>query len=508
VALSPIDAAHERLSPAERRHLRALVGEWGMLADLCFSDLVLYLPLDGGESFVIAGHVRPATGQTIYHAELVGEVRSAAQRPLVAAAYATGHSARDSVDSPMAGEQVSVTALPVRHDGRVVAVLAREEAVSQRREPGELESTYRRLFAAFSQMIETGSFPYPSEDEPLPDAPRVGDGVLVAGADGLVEYASPNATSALTRAGVTGNLRDRPLVELKVGQGIVREALASRRSLSSEIEPAPEVVLSVRLFPLWRAASDGSGLEQPAGLVLLLRDVTDLRRRDRLLLSKDATIREIHHRVKNNLQTISSLLRLQGRRLREPTAKTAVEESVRRIRSIAVVHEILSRDAGDDVDFDEVVRPLVHMVEEGLVSDDRPVRFHVEGHAPTVASPTATALAVVLTELLQNVVEHAVPDAGDGGPGTDGGAPGHVEVSVELGGSAQELTLSVTDDGTGLPDGFDPLTTSNLGLSIVHGLVTSELGGTIAFERARDDAHRPGTRVAMRVPLSPSAGAP
>ncbi len=266
------------------------------------------------------------------------------------------------------------------------------------------------------------------------------------------------------------------------------------------------MVLSVRIFPLWQPADDGTGGEEPAGVVLLLRDVTDLRRRDRLLLSKDATIREIHHRVKNNLQTISSLLRLQGRRLSEPTAKAAIEESVRRIRSIAVVHEILSRDAGDDVDFDEVVRPLVHMVEEGLASAERPVRVHVRGHAPVVASPTATALAVVLTELLQNVVEHAVPAGMDAA--LHDGPPGDrkVEVQVELGGSAQRMSLSVTDDGIGLPDGFDPLTTANLGLSIVHGLVTSELGGTITFERAREDDRRPGTRVALEVPLATSRG--
>ena len=77
-----------------------------------------------------------------------------------------------------------------------------------------------------------------------------------------------------------------------------------------------------------------------------MRDVSELRRRDRLLLSKDATIREIHHRVKNNLQTIASLLRLQGRRLASVEAKQAIDESVRRIRSIALVHETLAYEAG------------------------------------------------------------------------------------------------------------------------------------------------------------------
>src|SRR5207237_6543108 len=97
------------------------------------------------------------------------------------------------------------------------------------------------------------------------------------------------------------------------------------------------------------------------GALVLLRDISELRRRDRLLISMDATIREIHHRVKNNLQTISSLLRLQGRRLDSPEAKGAIEESVRRIRSIALVHETLSRETGADGQFNDLVRPRVRM---------------------------------------------------------------------------------------------------------------------------------------------------
>ena len=157
------------------------------------------------------------------------------------------------------------------------------------------------------------------------------------------------------------------------------------------------------------------------GGVLLVRDISELRRRDRLLLSKDATIREIHHRVKNNLQTISSLLRLQGRRLSSPEAKAAIDESVRRIRTIALVHETLSREAGDDVPFVEILRPLARMVEESLQSPDRPVRFRVQGDGGKLPAPMATPLAVVLTELLQNAVDHAFR----GQAGT-----GHVVVAV------------------------------------------------------------------------------
>ena len=150
--------------------------------------------------------------------------------------------------------------------------------------------------------------------------------------------------------------------------------------------------------------------------MLLLRDVTELRKRDRLLLSKDATIREIHHRVKNNLQTISSLLRLQGRRLDSPEAKAAVDESVRRIRTIALVHETLSREPGDDVAFVEIVRPLAAPGRGGPAVTRPPGALHRRrATAGACPSTIATPLSVVLTELLQNAVDHGFPEGSSGG---------------------------------------------------------------------------------------------
>ena len=92
------------------------------------------------------------------------------------------------------------------------------------------------------------------------------------------------------------------------------------------------------------------------GAIVLLHNVTDIRIRERELIIKDATIKEIHHRVKNNLQTVSALLRLQSRRIEDPTASAALEEAVRRIASIALVHETLTSNSQNQVDFDLVDR--------------------------------------------------------------------------------------------------------------------------------------------------------
>jgi two-component sensor histidine kinase len=206
----------------------------------------------------------------------------------------------------------------------------------------------------------------------------------------------------------------------------------------------------------------------------------------------------VHHRVKNNLQTISSLLSLQARRVEEGSAREALREAERRVRSIALVHEILSRDPGEQVPFDDIVASLVQMAVDSIVSSQS-VGVTVSGDLGEVSAKVATPLAVALAELLQNAVEHAfapplaLPEAGERAPSEDG------HVVVTLAHEADELVLEVRDDGCGLPPGFDIERSTSLGLSIVRDLVSSQLDGAISMQRVATDAGG-GTRVLIRVP--------
>ncbi|MDQ4070753.1 MAG: sensor histidine kinase, partial [Actinomycetota bacterium] len=304
-------------------------------------------------------------------------------------------------------------------------------------------------------------------------------------ASARVDFASPNFVSALHRMGIHGNTQGARLGELGFDESPVRAAFAIGLPITQEIERRDVVVL-VRCIPFLEHG-------RVTGAVVLMRDVSDLRRRDRLLVSKDATIREIHHRVKNNLQTISSLLRLQGRRLGSEEARAAIEESVRRIRSIALVHETLSAGASQEVELGEIVRQLVRMVGEGIISKERPVRLVVEGDAGEVRAEVATPLSVILTELLQNALEHGFPPERF----TDGDPP---RVVVSLANDATQLVVRVVDNGVGLPDGFT-LDGDTLGLTIVRALVTTDLSGEIVMETDG------GTVVEVRIPVEPSATA-
>ncbi len=481
-----------RLDNVSVAHLQRLAAGWGLLADFCFADLLLFgvvgEPRDnGGNRFVVLGQVRPTTAQTVYRADWVGTVLEEEDRPLVARAYRLGEIIEGEMTISPLKERVRVLCIPIRFTGRVIGVLTRESAPSFGRQPGELERTYVDVFNRFARMIASGDFPFDAEDVETEEAPRVGDGVIVIDASGRVEYSSPNAVSTLHRLGVHANAEGLRFSELGLEESVVSTAFAMGLPVTEELPRGIDITVLMRGIPLL-----DHGVV--TGAVVLLRDISELRRRDLLLLSKDATIREIHHRVKNNLQTISSLLRLQGRRLSTSEARTAIEESVRRIRSIALVHEILSREAGDDVPFVAIVKPVVGMVADSMISPEHPIRFDVEGDGGILPASVATPLAVVLNELLQNAVDHAYPADLD-----LTGEPGRVAVAIERDGTS--LGLRVTDDGVGLAPGFDLHGATGLGLSIVRTLVTSDLSGEISIRSGDGDGDRPGTEVVLRVPI-------
>jgi two-component sensor histidine kinase len=381
----------------------------------------------------------------------------------------------------------------VRRGDKVIAVIARNTNLLTARTPSRLELTYLQTASDMAQMIATGRFPLPNSRSHLDAMPRVGDGMLRLDVDGLVTYASPNAVSVFHRMGLNTELIGAHLgklcADIAVSTGPTDEALietaSGRKARDTELANDRGNAMRLRSIPLRPAG-------ERIGALVLVRDVTELRRRDRELMTKDATIREIHHRVKNNLQTVAALLRLQARRLDEPRGKAALQEAVRRVGSIAIVHETLSQTLDERVNFDEIADRVLSMVLDfsgsslGTTSGGvpaEPVRPRRVGSFGVLGAPVATPLAMVLTELLQNAFEH----------GLDGGAGTLLEVTAQR--REDRLMIAVVDDGRGLPVGFDPRTAGNLGLQIVRTLVQGELGGEFDM-RQRDGG---GTVVSLEI---------
>lgn len=503
VVSEPVDAAAIGLEPVElgnecRDHVLRLLGMWGVLSDLSFSDLLLVTPQRSGGDVVlqVIGQVRPATSATLVRSDLVDEKLIVGDWPAIAQALVNGQTEWgltslskfsapapavaatefETGQVPAVSEEARLECVPVRCHDAIAAALVRVSTIEQRRRPGRLERTYHQLYQRLANMVSAGMYPFPGEDKPTEDAPRVGDGLIVVETDGTIRYASPNAMSALHRMGVTSGVDGYTLSELGIEEGAVARALETGAPVIEEVERRPDVIVLVQCIPLL----DG---DEVTGGMVLLRDVTDLRRLDRLLLTKDAAIREVHHRVKNNLQTISSLLRLQARRLEPGEAKQALREAERRVRSIAVVHEVLSRDPGDEVPFSDIVEALVKMAEDSVVGHGS-IAIRVDGDLGDVTAMVATPLSVVIAELLQNAIEHGFPetDAADDDrseAATQDVTSGHVDLVLRH--HADALRIVVRDDGCGFPPGFDLEKTNSLGLLIVRDLVESQLEGTISM---------------------------
>jgi len=476
--------------------LHRLVGEWQLVADLAFSDLVLHVRTTSG-SWLAVAHMRPTTGPTSYPLDVVGVERPTSAAPRFERAVAEGRVVSEGPADPLTQVPFRRDVVPVRHGNRVVAVLTRETRLSAARMPSALELTYLTTAGELLQMVSEGRFPFPGPVSDAEHAPRVGDGLLRLDRTGHVVYASPNALSAYRRLGVTGDLLGAHLgstiARLSAAPGVLDEPRGSAALAAvlrfgepreSEVEARGETVL-LRALPLHPGG-------EPRGALILVRDVTELRSRDRQLLGKDATIREIHHRVKNNLQTVAALLRMQARRMDVPAARAALEESVRRVASIALVHETLSQALEDSVAFDQVADRVLAMCAE-VAAPESAVLVRRTGSFGELPADVATALAMALTELVQNAVEHGYPE----GSPLPGDVPGVIEVRAER--AADVLHVEVVDDGVGLPSAFDEGERARLGLQIVRTLVASELRGTLVLG---PNGARRGARAVLDVPLA------
>ncbi|KAA2260970.1 PAS domain-containing protein [Solihabitans fulvus] len=486
--LTDLLAEHTSLSGKAVDHLQMVVAEWQLLSDLSFADFLLWVPQDANTSFLCVAQARPTTAPTAHPEDVVGSTVTAVEHPQLRRAMAEARICREEDPRWHLGVPVRRETIPVRLGGQVIAVLSRDTNLAVPRVPSPLEISYLGSAADLCQMIADGTFPTAEPSADVHTSPRVGDGLIRLDAAGAVVFASPNALSAYHRMGhaadllgvhlapLTRSLIGDPFDATEVAQRI-KSALDGQPSMRVEAESRRGAVVLFRALPLRPRGN-------AAGALVLCRDVTEVKRRDRALMSKDATIREIHHRVKNNLQTVAALLRLQSRRTSNTEARQALAESVRRVTSIALVHETLSMSVDERVDLDDVVDRVIPMMSDVAAAETQVV-VRREGPFGVVPAELATPLVMVLTELVQNAFEHAYPP----------GQRGEVVVTAER--SVKWLDVVVADDGRGLPPGFSLERTERLGLQIVRTLVESELRGSLSLRR------RPtgGTEAVLRVPL-------
>lgn len=471
--------------PGDEDWLHLLVGDWQLIADLAFADLVLWFPVPEG-SYKALAHVRPSTSHTVFHTDFVGERIRKDLKSLVDQAWRSQNIVRSDSGTGHEGHSMLIEAVPMVRNGRTLAVVSVHFDLQSSRMPSRLELTYKQCADDLLKMCTTGLWPdFATPTGSRRGAPRVGDGFIRLDAEGIVQFASPNAVSAYRRLGAAASLESRSLFEVTMDlvkdRRLIDESLplvvSGKMPWRTEIE-SMGVTLSLRAIPLRDA-------KKRYGALVLCRDVSELRRREKELVSKDATIREIHHRVKNNLQTVAALLRMQSRRMKSEEGRQGLDQAMRRVATIAAVHETLSQGLSEQVDFDELIDRQFRMIVE-IASPGQRVNTERTGSFGSLPAELATPLSLVINELVTNAVEHGLEER-DGTVSLDA-----TRYRDPLG--EKFVRVTICDDGVGLPS--EPRQ-EGLGLQIVRTLVSSELSGNIRWEN-RDPQ---GTRVVIELPV-------
>ena len=485
---SQILATRPDFDASDKEWLHHLVADWQVIADLSLADLLLVLQ-KGDSSFVIAGQCRPSTVVSLRADDVVGErVDDELQEEMTEAMGSTGVY-RSSVLRKVGDSTVCNVYAPLRHNGKTLGLVIRETNLATRESNGRYELESIRAGKQLYEMIPRGQFPYKDAVLSQRHNARVSDGFILLSADGIVQYASPNGISCFRRLGMVDMLQGENLSE--VGTSLIHEndpvpeslplVLLGKAAIDSELV-ANRSAVSMRSLPLM----DETGR---IGAIVLCRDVSELRRREVELQSKDATISEIHHRVKNNLQAVSALLRLQARKTKSEEVKKELKEAQRRVQTIAMVHEGLSQSADEIVDFDKVIANLLRMSVDLTAMSDQRISIDFVGKFGMMPAQDATPLSLVLTELTTNAVEH----------GYEGRKEGHITVTV--GRQGNHLDIVVQDDGNGMgseeEDGMARASGSGLGTQIINTFVTNDFGGTVDWEPVETG----GTRVRLNIKL-------
>jgi two-component sensor histidine kinase len=468
-AVPPRDPlADSGLSVEDRALLANVAGHLPLLADLIHADSVLFVRVE--DQVAVVAQAQPVPVPSPYALPLaVGRLMTREEAPLVFRVLFDGRTRNQVTSTVIRGAPVMQEVFAVRSQrGEVIGVVRSEMLLIEHERQRKRHAVFRRAIARVRDLIVAGRLRGGEKLGRL----GVHDGIMVIDPGGRIEYLSAPAEHLYRRLGYADNLVKTQLQELETNEYICFKAMERGICLEQRVQEQ-DLVWIKRVVPLM--ASDEGGWSSrlmhrarmvPAGAVVAIEDVTDDLQKQRELRIKTAMIQEIHHRVKNNLQTIAALLRLQARRTEHNEVAEQLRESIGRIISIAVVHEFLSHEETSSINIHEVANRILAEVRTGVLDRTRPIALNLEGiRTFTLPAQQATSCALIINELVQNAVEHAFV-------GLTGGS-----ITVRLAEQGDSLYIEIHDDGRGLPSDFDPAHHGGLGLQIVRSLVSEDLKG-------------------------------
>ncbi len=448
-------------------------------ADLSRADLLLICPRNIDEVVSVA-QAQPHSIASIYDTSLVNRTLTQVDAPVILNAWHRRRHVRAQRALIPTGTPIMQDVYPIHgQDGEVVALFSIETSLIQLERHSQRHASFRRAIEWLLWMCMRGELASAAELSPFGEW----DGLVLVDAQRRITYLSGIANNLYRKLGYMDDMRGKRLSSLGTRDDeMVVAALQGHRPLEHQVEENQHIWIR-KVLPVWppptvpgRLQRLFSGQTRPGdvgGTLIMVHDATEDQRKQQELEVKTTMIQEVHHRVKNNLQTIAAMLRMQARRSESEATRHDLQEALARILSVAVIYEFLSLKETQSINIRDVGQRIITQVRQ-IVTPGKQVSFSVDGPAIYLPSQQATACALVVNELIQNAMEH----------GFETQDHGHIKLKLIDGGDS--VRLEVCDNGTLLPDDFSLDKPTSLGLQIVRTLVEGDLHGRVWLMN-RDD---------------------
>ncbi len=484
------------LAVADQELLRRVYAAFSLAADVARSDAFLLFPGKSDDVCVVA-HAQPHSMPSLYAESPTGDCYPSSERRWLWTAVTRGQRRRRTVPEvfevhPEVGQEI----WPVlSQTGQPLGSLAIFTNAIERERHRRRDQSFQRAVLHFCQMVAAGEV-VGAEDLP---AFREQDGIIFIDHTARYRYLSGQANNVYRRLGYLDDLRGRSLNEVAAGDlRRIQQAWMEQRCVFSEATVRGRILLRSAIPLLgppdlnpWQRLSSRQRTIERYGALLLIKDVTEPRQKAQELKVKSMMLKEVHHRVKNNLQLLVSIMRMQARRAHTEEARQLLHEAVSRILSMTVIHDALSEGEDQVINLREIVQQIVGQVQVSMVEPEHNIKLQII-QCDDVILPThkATACALVVNELLLNAVEHGFPDGCNG------------KVWVCLCDHVDRFEISIEDNGKGLPQDFSLASSTSLGLDIIRTLVQDDLKGSFELISRPDE----GARAVVTFPKASAGG--
>jgi two-component sensor histidine kinase len=459
-----------------------------LLADIARADVLLYVSGEAGRA-IVAAQAKPHTVPAIYQEAIVGQAVGWKEEPTVLRTISSGSSIQRVNRVLVHGHPTVEDVYPVWNGQKVIGALSIEIGLLEANRQRRKSPVFRRAVRQLRRMVLRGQLEGAQNVSPLGEH----DGPFVVDDQGTIVYISSIAENLYRKLGYSHSLLGANVANLQTDEVVYFKAMEAGACVEQEIQEG-DLTWVKKGVPLV-ARHESSWIRQLTpfddemdGAIVVVHDLTTERRREQELRIKNAMIKEIHHRVKNNLQTIAALLRLQARRSSSPEVADILKESINRIMSIAVIHEFLALDGSSIVNLRDVAQRIVAETARSVTDPEKRIRFSLECDDIYMPTQQASSCALILNELLQNAFEH----------GYEGRSEGQVQVYLRQFDDRNQM--EVVDDGEGLRPEVESGQEGSLGLQIVRALVRDDLRGQFVL---RNQEGR-GARALVTFPRSPT----